>query len=448
MRTQWKRKFAALWVGQAVSILTSSLSQYALIWYLTARTGSAAVLSLAAIAALLPQGVLSLFTGAVADRFDRRKIMAVADGAIGLVSLALVGVGLLLGELPIPCILATLALRSVGSAFHAPCLQAVTPLIVPKDMLARCAGWSQGVQTLSLLLSPALAAILYARLPLPLIICLDAMGAAFAIGFLLLARLPALRAGEEAPFRLLEDCRAGCAVLRGKPWLWQLCLLCGLFSLASVPVASLFPLLSMDYFGGTAASASVVETAYALGMLAGSLLLGLWGGGRNKIPAMTGALFLMGGCLLAVGGLSPADFLPFTLLSLGMGLAAPIFQSLLTALIQEGVEGAYLGRVLGLSSAVMTLAGPVGLGATALFAEGVGLVRWFALAGGVVLLCGILCLALPQVRRCGLSHETGTWEGWTPAEGEGGVFHADGSHLGKGKPDPGGSGGLLRDWDQ
>ncbi|MFQ8759488.1 MAG: MFS transporter [Intestinimonas sp.] len=87
-------------VGQAVSILTSSISQYALIWHLTAQTGSAAVLSLAAVAALLPQGILSLFTGAVADRFDRRKIMAVADGAIGLVSLALVGWGSCWGICP------------------------------------------------------------------------------------------------------------------------------------------------------------------------------------------------------------------------------------------------------------------------------------------------------------------------------------------------------------
>ena len=90
MTVTWKRQFAVLWLGQAVSILTSSISQYALIWDLTARTGSAAVLSLASMAALLPQGVFSLFTGAVADRFDRRKIMALADGAIGLVSLALV----------------------------------------------------------------------------------------------------------------------------------------------------------------------------------------------------------------------------------------------------------------------------------------------------------------------------------------------------------------------
>lgn len=400
MTVTWKRQFAVLWLGQAVSILTSSISQYALIWDLTARTGSAAVLSLAAMAALLPQGVFSLFTGAVADRFDRRKIMALADGAIGLVSLALAAGWRLAGELPISAILAVLALRSVGSAFHAPCLQAVTPLLVPRERLSQCAGWSQGVQTLSLLLSPALAALLYAAVPLPLIIALDALGAAFAIGFLLLARLPALRTGREGPFRLLDDCRAGCALLRSQGWLWQLCLICGIFSVAVVPVSSLFPLMCMSYFGGTAVSASVVETAYSLGMLAGSLLLGLWGGTRNKMTAMTAALFAMGGCLLAVGGLSPAAFLAFTGLALGMGLASPFFNSMFTALIQEKVAGDYLGRVLGLTSAVMTLAGPVGLAATALFAERVGLVRWFVLAGGLTALCGVLCLVLPAVRRC------------------------------------------------
>ena len=400
MTVTWKRQFAVLWLGQAVSILTSSISQYALIWDLTARTGSAAVLSLAAMAALLPQGVFSLFTGAVADRFDRRKIMALADGAIGLVSLALAAGWRLAGELPISAILAVLALRSVGSAFHAPCLQAVTPLLVPRERLSQCAGWSQGVQTLSLLLSPALAALLYAAVPLPLIIALDALGAAFAIGFLLLARLPALRTRREGPFRLLDDCRAGCALLRSQGWLWQLCLICGIFSVAVVPVSSLFPLMCMSYFGGTAVSASVVETAYSLGMLAGSLLLGLWGGTRNKMTAMTVALFAMGGCLLAVGGLSPAAFLAFTGLALGMGLASPFFNSMFTALIQEKVAGDYLGRVLGLTSAVMTLAGPVGLAATALFAERVGLVRWFVLAGGLTALCGVLCLLLPAVRRC------------------------------------------------
>ena len=192
MIPHWKQKFALLWTGQALSILSSMISQYALIWYLTDLTGSPAVLSLATMAALVPQGILSLFTGTFADRFDRRWIMIISDGAIGLVSLMLAAAAFA-APLPVAPILAVAALRSVGGAFHAPCIQAITPLLAPPDALTRCAGWSQGIQTVSMLLSPALAAVLYARIPLAWSLLLDTLGAAFAIAGVQLARLPALR---------------------------------------------------------------------------------------------------------------------------------------------------------------------------------------------------------------------------------------------------------------
>ena len=84
--------------------------------------------------------------------------------------------------------------------------------------------------------------------------------------------------------------------------------ICGIFSVAVVPVSSLFPLMCMSYFGGTAVSASVVETAYSLGMLAGSLLLGLWGGTRNKMTAMTAALFAMGEMCIRDSQRGPGGF--------------------------------------------------------------------------------------------------------------------------------------------
>ena len=65
------------------------------------------------------------------------------------------------------------------------------------------------------------------------------------------------------------------------------------------------------------------------------------------------------------------------------------------------MEAQYLGRVLGLSGAMMTLASPIGLGATALLAEHTGLTLWFLLAGVVTLLCGGLMLLFPAVRTCG-----------------------------------------------
>ena len=400
MYPHWKASFFTLWTGQALSILTSSLSQFALIWYLTEQTGSAAVLSLSMLCAMLPQGILSLFTGAFADRFDRRYIMVIADGAIGLVSLGL-ALWAFLGELTLWPILVALALRSVGSAFHNPCLQAVTPLIAPPDTLAKCAGWSQGVQTISLLVAPALAAVLYELVPLPWIILMDTAGAALACLAIWAARLPALKVGVQGQkLRLWADSVEGFRVLRSKRWLWELTLVCAVFSVAFMPIGALFPLMCMGHFGTGTAGAAAAETAFSLGMLLGSIILGIWGGTKDKIVTMVGAVFGLGAVLVVCGFLPSTAFLPFLGLTLLMALCAPFFNSLFMALLQEKVEPEYLGRILGLTGAVMTLASPIGLVATALLGDRTGVPVWFLVSGVVSILCALACLLLPSIRNC------------------------------------------------
>lgn len=79
MNKNWKLKFYTIWTGQAISILSSAVLQMALIWHLTAKTGSAAVLSLASCAGFLPNAVLGLFAGAMVDRWNRKFTMIGAD---------------------------------------------------------------------------------------------------------------------------------------------------------------------------------------------------------------------------------------------------------------------------------------------------------------------------------------------------------------------------------
>ena len=116
---------------------------------------------------------------------------------------------------------------------------------------------------------------------------------------------------------------------------------------------------------------------------------------------MAGSVFLLGTTLVVTGLLPPAAFWVFVALTALMGLSAPFFSSVFMALIQEKVEGEYLGRVLGLSGAIMTLASPLGLGLTALFADATGVPLWFLLAGVITLTCGGLMFLLPSVRTCG-----------------------------------------------
>ena len=104
---------------------------------------------------------------------------------------------------------------------------------------------------------------------------------------------------------------------------------------------------------------------------------------------------------MLAGLLPPSGFRAFAGLSLLMGLSAPFFNSVFMALIQTKVEPKYLGRVLGLTGAITTLASPLGLGLTALFADATGVPLWFLLAGAITLTCGGLMLLLPSVRTCG-----------------------------------------------
>ena len=75
----WKRKFYAIWAGQAVSLITSAILQMAIIFYLTEKTGSAMVLSMASLLGFLPYAVFGPAIGVLVDRHDRKKIMIGAD---------------------------------------------------------------------------------------------------------------------------------------------------------------------------------------------------------------------------------------------------------------------------------------------------------------------------------------------------------------------------------
>lgn len=70
---KWKIGFYAIWIGQVISLITSSIVQYAFVWELTVRTGSAAVLSIASLVGFLPMALFSPFIGGVVDNFNRKK---------------------------------------------------------------------------------------------------------------------------------------------------------------------------------------------------------------------------------------------------------------------------------------------------------------------------------------------------------------------------------------
>ena len=136
---RWKRPFFTVWTGQALSLFGSSLSGFALVWWLTSTTGSATILALGTLMQVLPQIVLGPVLGALVDRWSRRRVMIIADSLIAVFTLGLAGL-FVLGVVAFWHVYVILFVRAVGGVFHFLAMQASTPLMVPDRHLARVAG--------------------------------------------------------------------------------------------------------------------------------------------------------------------------------------------------------------------------------------------------------------------------------------------------------------------
>lgn len=119
--SNWKRTFAFIWSGQMISALTSSITSFAIVFWLSSKSGSAEVLAYAMIATILPFSILGTFTGVYIDRLNRKKIMIYADLFIALCA-GILAILFSLEAITYWEIYLLLALRSIGSAFHSPAM--------------------------------------------------------------------------------------------------------------------------------------------------------------------------------------------------------------------------------------------------------------------------------------------------------------------------------------
>ncbi|MCC0648697.1 MFS transporter [Clostridioides sp. ZZV15-6598] len=397
---KWKKEFLIIWSGQAVSILTSSIIQMAIIWYLTDKTKSAAILSFATFIGFLPQAILGSFAGVFIDRYDRKSIMIISDGAIALLTFSLVVVGFL-GEIPIWFIMVILFGRSVGSAFHNPSLLAITPLIVPKEKLTQYAGYSQSFESISYLISPAIAALLYSLWDLHIIVLIDVIGAAFAIFMLLFVKVPNTNKSETQKENksYFYEFKEGISVLKTEPGMWALLLISGLYAMIYFPIGTLYPLITMTHFKGTFVDSSIVEIIFSLGSLIGAFLLGLIGNKIKRIRAISKSIGIYGIGLIIAGILPSNGFKVFVILSLIMGASVPFYSGVQTSIFQMKFKSEYLGRVLSLSSSLTMFAMPLGLILSGLFVDIIGISNWFFISGIATVIISFFSMMMPSLKK-------------------------------------------------
>jgi DHA3 family macrolide efflux protein-like MFS transporter len=355
------------------------------------------ILALSTIMFFLPVGLLGPFAGTIVDRFNRKHIMIAADIAIATMTIIMAFI-IIAGFTSVPLILAMLAFRSVGTTFHQPAMQAVMPLLVPDRHLVRINSLDQAVMAISNIGAPALGIFMYVTFGLQVALFADAGGALIACGILFAVTIPDIHLSKSEQTGVLHEMADGFRAIRDVRGMILFFVFITIGCIAYMPVASLFPLMTYNHFGGGGYEAALVEAVFGVGFLVGSAILGIWGGGK-RLYLLICVSMIASGIVFAIAGFLPVSgFVWFVALTGLMAVVGAFFNGPMLVIIQRKIAPEKLGRVMALSGSVMSLSAPAGLIVAGPIAEVIGVPAWFVICGVALTAISIIALIPKSVR--------------------------------------------------
>ncbi|MFD3581570.1 MFS transporter [Streptomyces sp. NPDC058683] len=350
-----KRVFLTVWISQFVSALGTGLVDFALGVFVYQRTGSTSEFALVLVFAMVPAIVLSPFAGALADRWDRRRMMLASNAASAVV----IGLLMLLrhsGDLEVWQIYVGVTVLAVCGAFRDPAYYASVSQMVPKQHLGRASGLVQTAENVGMVAPPLIAGVLMAAVGLGGVLLIDLISYVVGVLALLLVAFPPVEQGEDTGKpSLWNDMKDGWAyMLRHRGFLYLF--LFGSFVSFSVGLTQIVVTPLVLSF----ADAPVLGATFSaggLGIFLGGAAMAAWGGPKNRVAGVL--LFGIAQALcLFIAGLRPNAVL------IGVGLFGCLFsiqfiRGCTATIIRTYVPDSMQGRVFALNRFVAWSSLPV-----------------------------------------------------------------------------------------
>jgi MFS family permease len=275
------RDFRLVWAGQTVSLIGNAAFLVALGWKTLEITGSAASLGIVLMAEGLALLATLLIGGALADRYERRKLMIISD-AIRLGVVAALVVTDAAGYLSFPLLIAFAVGVGLGDGFFYPAFGGIVPLIVERPDLASANAMIGVSRQTSFVIGPALAAGLYGVTGSATVFAFNAASFAVSMILLWLARPRAIE--PEPGVGTLREIVAGARYVASVPWLWVTILLAALvLMLVMAPYQALLPQLTKDNFDRGVGSYGLLFSFQAAGMVLGTIIFGQTNPRRHRV---------------------------------------------------------------------------------------------------------------------------------------------------------------------
>jgi MFS family permease len=335
--------FTLFWVSRIFSSLGFQVASVAVGWLVYAKTGSAYALGLVGLFQFLPLVALTFLVGHIADRFDRRRIVAVCQ-FIEFLVLALLTFGDRDGKLDVAVLFLAVALLGAARAFETPTMSALLPGLVPETLLQKAVAVSSSAMQTATIVGPSLGGLLFAAgasVPLGVsALCLSAACSAMLV--IRVERTPPRR--EPVSVRSIFS---GVSFIRSRPIILGAISL-DLFAVLLGGVTALLPIFARDLLRTGPWGLGFLRSAPAVGALAMSVLLVRMPMNRYVGIKMFSAVMVFG---LATVIFSLSTNFPISLVALLiLGAADNVSVVIRISLVQLSTPDAMRGRVNAVNS--------------------------------------------------------------------------------------------------
>ncbi len=355
------KAFLVIAVGQAVSLLGSGMTAFAIVYWAWTVSNQATVLALAGFFSFGPTVLLSPVAGALVDRWNRKLVMMLSDLAAGLATVVLL-ILYLTGALQIWHLYVLGAFEGVFQAFQWPAYSAAISVTIPKAQYARANGLMELARAGSGILAPMLAGALIGVIGIPGILIIDIVTFLAAIGALLMVYIPQpprTVEGEAGRGSLLQETLYGFRYILERPSLLWLQMVFFFLNLTASFAYTLMPAMILARTGNQATVLGTVQSVGAVGGVAGALLLSAWGGPKRKVYGVLGGMMfasLFGTLLMGLGRTWPV----WALAAFVESATIPVLNGSNQAIWQAKVAPDVQGRVFAVRRWIAQITAPVG----------------------------------------------------------------------------------------
>jgi MFS family permease len=386
------RDFRLFQAARLVSILGMQMQSLAVGWQIYAITGRPIDLAWVGLAQFFPAFGLSLFAGHVADRYDRRVVLIVCQGAMAFLSLALMLVARSADHDVAP-IYAVLAGVGVARAFLGPANQSTLPSLVPVEHFGNAVAWSSSLWQSGTVVGPMLGGVAYGAAGPEVVYAAAASAAVASLVLIALMRVP-LRKAASGPKRA--------SVLDGVRYVRENPIVLGAISLDLFAVllggaTALLPVYARDVLGLGPIALGVLRGAPGAGAAATGVALAFFPIERRAGAKMLACVGLFG-VATVVFGVSRSFALSLAALTIA-GAADMVSVVVRSALVQLATPDAMRGRVSAVNMVFIGASNELGEFESGLTAQWLGAVPAVVAGGiGTLVVVTLWALLFPKLR--------------------------------------------------